>query len=88
MCGFEEVTHAPEPAEYRPTPTPDPNATVPTYIGREEGLDQGEQALLGGNHSNNLKILQCGSRATVIATLCGNGCLTLHLHSNKPFLSL
>lgn len=48
MCGFEEVTHAPEPAEYRPTPTPDPNATAPSYVGHKDGLDQGEQALLGG----------------------------------------
>ena len=47
MCGFEEVTHEPEPAEFRPTPTPNPNMTTATYVGFS-GMDDEDEALLGG----------------------------------------
>ncbi len=46
MCGFEEVTHSPEPPEFRPTPTPNPNTTA-IYVGFS-GMDETEEALLGG----------------------------------------
>ena len=47
MCGFEEVTHEPDPAEFRPTVTPDPNITSIYFID-EGGLSSGEKKLLIG----------------------------------------
>ena len=47
MCGFEEVTHEPQPAEFRPTMTPDPNITSRYYID-DGGLSSGEKKLLIG----------------------------------------
>ena len=51
MCGFEEMTHGPDPLEFRPTP-PLQLKTTPSYQGVGGGsggvLTIGDQALLGG----------------------------------------
>jgi len=59
MCGFEEITHAPEEAEFRPTPSMSPNATASTDGDSPWGLSSTEVFITVGVVLGGLLLFLC-----------------------------